>query len=151
MLRLFEPHREAEAARDIDGILDTFVDDCFLETVPLGLRNQGRDAVRRRTRRSSSQLSPIWRPRTRAWRSVTTSLPCGERCAERAAESGSEPPGGGTFVVPSTNLVPFRDGLMEGERVYFDLATLCEQAGISLESVPEAAKAMEHGGGGART
>ena len=46
MVRLFEAHREAEAARDIDAILETFVTDCFLETVPLGLRSDGRDAVR---------------------------------------------------------------------------------------------------------
>jgi ketosteroid isomerase-like protein len=46
MLRLFEAHREAEAARDIDAILETFVTDCFLETVPLGLRSDGKDAVR---------------------------------------------------------------------------------------------------------
>lgn len=39
MLRLFESHREAEAARDIDGILETFVPDPFLETMPLGLRS----------------------------------------------------------------------------------------------------------------
>ena len=29
MLRLFEGHREAEPARDIDGILKTFVPDPF--------------------------------------------------------------------------------------------------------------------------
>lgn len=46
MLHLFEAHREAEAARDIDAILETFTDDCFLETVALGLRSEGRDAVR---------------------------------------------------------------------------------------------------------
>ena len=46
MLRLFEAHREAEAARDIDAILETFADDCFLETMPLGLRSEGKDAVR---------------------------------------------------------------------------------------------------------
>src|SRR5258708_35576393 len=46
MLRLFEAHREAEAARDIDAILETFVTACFLETMPLGLRSDGRDAVR---------------------------------------------------------------------------------------------------------
>ena len=31
MLRLFEAHREAEAARDIEAILETFVADCFLK------------------------------------------------------------------------------------------------------------------------
>jgi hypothetical protein len=46
MLRLFEAHREAEAAHDVDAILATFVDDCFLETMALGLRAEGRDAVK---------------------------------------------------------------------------------------------------------
>ena len=46
MLRLFEAHREAEAARDIDSILNTFVPDPFLATNALGLRSEGRDAVR---------------------------------------------------------------------------------------------------------
>ncbi len=46
MLRLFEAHREAEAARDFDAILATFVDDCFLETVPLGVRAEGKVAAR---------------------------------------------------------------------------------------------------------
>jgi hypothetical protein len=45
------------------------------------------------------------------------------------------PPGGGTFAVPFANVVPFYDGLMAGEIIYFDLATLCEQAGISLDAV----------------
>jgi hypothetical protein len=51
------------------------------------------------------------------------------------------PAGGGAFAVPFANVVPFRDRLMAGEIVYFDLATLCEQAGISLEAVLAAAAA----------
>ena len=46
MKRLFETHRDAESARDIDAILATFVEDCFLDTHPLGLRSEGRAAVR---------------------------------------------------------------------------------------------------------
>ena len=46
MRRFFERHRDAEAARDYDAILATFVDDCFLETHPLGLRSEGRAAAR---------------------------------------------------------------------------------------------------------
>jgi ketosteroid isomerase-like protein len=46
MLRLFQRHRDAEAARDYDAILATFVEDCFLETHPLGLRSEGRAAAR---------------------------------------------------------------------------------------------------------
>jgi hypothetical protein len=47
MHSLFEAHREAEAARDYDAILATFVEDCFLETVALGSRSEGKSAVRR--------------------------------------------------------------------------------------------------------
>jgi ketosteroid isomerase-like protein len=46
MERLFERHRRAEAARDFDAILSTFVEDCFLETHSLGLRSEGRAAAR---------------------------------------------------------------------------------------------------------
>jgi len=46
MLRLFEAHRAAEAARDIDAILETFATECFLETIPLGIRSEGKEAVR---------------------------------------------------------------------------------------------------------
>lgn len=33
MLSLFQQHRKAEAARDFDAIMATFVEDCYLETV----------------------------------------------------------------------------------------------------------------------
>jgi len=51
------------------------------------------------------------------------------------------PPGGGAFTVPFANIVPFLDGLMAGEIIYFDLATLCEQARIPLQDVRAAAAA----------
>jgi hypothetical protein len=53
---------------------------------------------------------------------------------------------GRSFSVPSANVTPFRDGLMEGETVYFDLATLCEQAGLPLDDVRAAAKARAASG-----
>ena len=49
------------------------------------------------------------------------------------------PPTGGSFRVPFTNVTTFRDGRMEGETIYFDLATLCEQAGIPLAAIRAAA------------
>jgi hypothetical protein len=51
------------------------------------------------------------------------------------------PPGGGSFRVPFTNITTFADGRMAGESIYFDLATLCEQAGVPLEAIRAAAKA----------
>ena len=51
------------------------------------------------------------------------------------------PAGGGAFAVPFANVVPFRDGLMAAEIIYFDLATLCEQASIPIGAVRAAAAA----------
>jgi predicted ester cyclase len=50
-------------------------------------------------------------------------------------------PTGGHFAVRFTNVATFRDGRMAGESLYFDLATLCQQAGFSVDAVRAAAKA----------
>jgi ketosteroid isomerase-like protein len=46
MLEEFMRHRDAEIRRDYDAIIDTFVEDCYIETIALGLRSEGRDATR---------------------------------------------------------------------------------------------------------
>jgi steroid delta-isomerase-like uncharacterized protein len=146
MLRLFEAHRVAEAARDIDGILETFSTDCFLDTVPLGLRSEGKDAVRAAYESQFFTSFPDLAPEDEGiavgddvvvvWGTL--------RGTSRGAWLGV-PPGGGTFAVPFANVVPFEHGLMAGERIYFDLATLCEQARIPLEDIRAAAAALARG------
>jgi len=90
MLRLFEAHRAAEAARDIDGILNTFVPDPFLETMALGLRSKAGMRCEPPMRCHSSARSPISPQPTRGWRSETTPSSSGARSAEPAAETGLE-------------------------------------------------------------
>ena len=141
MHQLFERHREAELARDFDGILATFVEDCFLDTIPLGLRSEGREAARA------------------AYVGYFTAFPDlkpddeGEAIGDDVlvvwgtlrGTSGGDwvgvPPSGRSFAVPFANVTHFRDGLMEGETIYFDLATLCEQAALPLDEVRAGAKA----------
>jgi len=142
MRRLFEAHREAEAARDIDSILQTFVADCFLETQALGLRSQGRDAVRAAYEQQYFIAFPDLAPQDEG-------IAFGDKVIVvwgtlRGTSRGDwlgVPPGGGAFEVPFANVVPFEQGLMAGETIYFDLATLCEQAGIPLDAVRQAAAA----------
>jgi steroid delta-isomerase-like uncharacterized protein len=140
MQRLFERHRDAEVARDYDAILATFVEDCFLDTNPLGLRSEGRAAART------------------AYEGYFTAFPDLEPEDEGEAfgdavmvvwgtlrgTSGGDwmgvPPSGGSFAVPFANVAPFRDGLMAGESIYFDLATLCEQAALPLDEVRAGAR-----------
>ena len=44
-------------------------------------------------------------------------------------------PSGQSFAVRFVDVVLVRDGLMARESIYFDLATLCEQAGVSYDGV----------------
>ena len=46
MKRLYTEHREEEA-RDLDNVVATFDDHCFLENIALNTRAAGREAVRR--------------------------------------------------------------------------------------------------------
>jgi hypothetical protein len=46
------------------------------------------------------------------------------------------PPGGGTFAVPFANLVPFSQGLMAGERIYFDLRHALRAGAASARGGP---------------
>jgi steroid delta-isomerase-like uncharacterized protein len=142
MIRLFKAHREAEAARDIDGILETFADDCFLETMPLGLRSEGKDAVRAAYEMQFFSAFPDLAPEDEGMAYADDAIAVwGTLRGTSRGEWLGVRPGGGTFAVPFANIVPFRDGLMAGEVIYFDLATLCEQAGIPLQKIRAAAAA----------
>ena len=141
MRRLFEKHRDAELARDYEGILDTFVEDCFLETKALGLRSEGRDAVRRTYEEGYFAAFPDLEPDDvgEAF-GEDVMVVWGALNGTSQGEWMGVPPTGRSFVVPFANVAPFREGLMEGETIYFDLATLCEQAGFSLEEVRASAR-----------
>jgi steroid delta-isomerase-like uncharacterized protein len=140
MLRLFEAHREAEAARDIDAILETFAEECFLETMALGLRSEGKEAVRAAYEMQFFSAFPDLAPDDEGMAVAEDAIAVWGTL--RGTSEGNwlgVPPGGGSFTVPFANVVPFKDGRMAGEIIYFDLATLCEQAGIPLEDVRAAA------------
>ena len=144
MLRLFEAHREAEAARDVDAILETFATDCFLETIPLGIRSQGKEAVRAAYEAQFFTAFPDLAPDDEGMAfGDDTIVVWGTLRGTSRGDWLGVAPGGGSFAVPFANLVPFKDGLMEGEKIYFDLATLCEQANVPLDDIRAAAAARQ--------
>src|SRR5919109_441918 len=140
MQRLFEQHRDAEAARDIDAILETFVEDPFLDTVPLGLRSEGREAARAAYEGYFTAF-PDLAPEDEGFAyGDDIQVSWGTLRGTSGGDWVGVPPSGGSFEVPFVNVATFRDGLMAGEAIYFDLATLCEQAGLPLEDVRAGAK-----------
>ena len=142
MRKVFQAHRDAEAARDYDRIVATFVEDCFLDTVALGLRSEGRAAVRAAYEGSYFAAFPDLTPDDRGYAFGDDAVVAwGTLNGTSRGTWLGIPPSGRSFSVRFTNVAYFREGLMHGESIYFDLATLCEQAGLPLDAIRDAAKA----------
>lgn len=139
MIRIFEAHREAEVARDFDGILATFAADCFFETVPLGLRREGHEATRAAYEAFFTAFPDIVPDDEGMALGEDVVVVWGHLRGTNTGEWLGVAPGGGAFAVPFANVAPFKDGQMAGESIYFDLATLCDQAGLSLDEIRAAA------------
>jgi steroid delta-isomerase-like uncharacterized protein len=142
MLAEFQRHRDAEIRRDLDAVIDTFVDDCYLETVALGTRSEGR----RGTRVAYESYFMAFPDLDSDYQGFAAGDDVLVGWGVLSGTSGGEwlglAPTGGHFAVRFTNVATFRDGRMAGESLYFDLATLCQQAGLSVDAVRAAAKAQ---------
>lgn len=139
MKSAYEEHRRLEEARDLDAVIATFADNCFLENVALGIRTEGRTAVRRSYEAlftSFPDLSPTSEGFAYGdelfvtWGTVHGTL--------RGAWLGLAPTGR-SFTCAFQNVVPFVDGKMQGEKLLFDIAGLCSQVGLRVEDVLAAA------------
>ena len=135
MQHLFERHRDAEADRDYDAILATFVEDCFLETHPLGLRSEGRAATRTAYEGYFTAFPDLTPEDEGQAFGDDFMVVWGTLRGTSGGDWMGVPPSGHSFAVPFANVTPFRDGLMAGESIYFDVATLCEQASLPLDEV----------------
>ena len=141
METLFRVHREAEARRDYDAVIDTFADDCYLRVVALGSHSEGRESARAAYVAYFTAFPDLTPEDDGAAFGDDVMITWGHLSGTSTGDWLGVPPGGGSFRVPFTNLTHFADGRMLGERIYFDLATLCEQAGVPLDAIRAAAKA----------
>jgi steroid delta-isomerase-like uncharacterized protein len=141
MEALFRVHRDAEARRDYDEVLDTFTEDCYLETVPLQLRSEGQAAARDAYVGFFTAFPDLTPDDEGAAFGDDVMIVWGHLVGTSGGDWLGVPPSRGTFRVPFTNVTTFADGRMAGESIYFDLATLCEQAGLPLGAIRAAAAA----------
>lgn len=124
-------HVNAETAFDMEATLATLTEDCIFEDVPTGERYLGREAVRR-------YYSMWWD----AFRNVPTDnklyVPdentlivetrfVGQHVGVYRGQVPTQRP----LDLPMMIVVGFRDGLMSGERFYYDAATLYRQISAS--------------------
>lgn len=141
MKRLQDEHVAAETRKDLAGAVAGYLEDCYYQNVPLGFRIQGRERVAAYYRRT--------------W----DALPDGEVAVEGEAFGNDVAVHWGTFrstfrgtllgagsatrrlEFPVISVLTFRDGKIRSESLVFDLATMCEQIGVSLD---EARRAIAH-------
>jgi steroid delta-isomerase-like uncharacterized protein len=140
MLNNFMRHRDAEIRRDYDAIIETFVEDCYIETIALGLRSDGREATRTAYKAYFTAFPDLDSDYQGFAAGDDVLVGWGVLSGTSGGEWLGVAPTGGRFAVRFTNVATFRDRRMAGETIYFDVATLCEQAGFSVDEVRAAAK-----------
>ena len=140
MLSLFQQHRKAEAARDFDAIMATFVDDCYLETVPLDLRVEGRSAARAAYEGYFSAFPDLTPDDEGFAFGDDVIVTWGTLRGTSKGDWFGVPASGRAFALQFVNVARFRADRMAGESIHFDLATLCEQVGLPIEKIRTAAQ-----------
>jgi len=142
MKAVHDRHVAAENRQDAEGAAATCHPEGFIENVALGVRFEGHAQIKLQ------------------YAALFAAFPDAELVTEgeafgpdvlvawgvfRATMRGpffGVPATGKRIALPFVNVIPFRDGLMLGERAYFDLATLCVQAGIALDTLHAGARTL---------
>jgi steroid delta-isomerase-like uncharacterized protein len=122
-------HIKAEIAFDIEGTLATLTDDCLFEDMPSGMRYTGKAEVRR-------YYSQWWSAFGNVPSGSRRHVPAGDSLIVETRFVGTHrgvfegmAPTGRPIDLPVAIFIGFRDGLMSGERFYYDRATLLSQIG----------------------
>jgi predicted ester cyclase len=132
--RLLHAYADAKNEHDVDRFVEMRHEECFDEALPLGVRIEGRDAVREHFtaffaaipdysaefdgEAFGDDVAVVWG----RWRGTTN-----------GPFMGIDVEAGRPIEVPVVFVCTFRDGLLVGDSYYFDAATLADQAGFPLE------------------
>ena len=124
-------HLAAENLQDMEGTLATLHPDCVFEDFPLNKTYLGIEGVRQYYKELWAAFDITVENRLPHW-SIDGSLIAETTFLgpQRGSFLGI-PPKGREIRLPLVAIVTFRDGLMVGERFYYDLSLLLRQIGAS--------------------
>ena len=127
---ILRQHLAAETVFDMEGTLATLTEDCVFEDVPTGEAYRGRDSVRAYYNEWWTAFAIVPQD-IRSYIVSETFLIVETRFvgAHRGKYRGTAPTGR-PLNLPVAIFISLRDGLMSGERFYYDRATLLAQIGI---------------------
>jgi steroid delta-isomerase-like uncharacterized protein len=138
MRRVHEEHLAAEARGDIDAAVATYHDNCYYHSVGLGVRFEGKAAVKMQYQATFTAFPDAEGTQEDELYGDDVLMDRGTFNATMTGPFLGIAPTGRRLSLPFARVVPFQDGLMEAEILYFDFAALCEQIGISVEEAREA-------------
>jgi steroid delta-isomerase-like uncharacterized protein len=124
-------HLEMENAYRLQETLDTLTPDCVFEDMALGERVQGHAAAAAYYQRWWTGFPDLtWVPQRRAFTEDGVVSELIVRGTHRGDYLGIAPTGK-TIELPVAIFVSFADGRMASERLYYDLATLLRELGVT--------------------
>lgn len=131
-----ERYADAKNRHDVEAILSLCAEDAFYESVPMGARITGRDALRDFYSAFFAALPDYSGEFDGVAYGENSAVVWGRFGGTLSGEFMGVPvEAGRRIAIPVTFVCTFRDGLLAGDLGYFDAATLAEQVGVSLEQV----------------
>jgi steroid delta-isomerase-like uncharacterized protein len=118
-----------ENAQDLEGTLSTLHHDCIFEDLPLNKVYRGITGARQYYKELWSAFDIAVESRLRHWSTEGNLIAETTFVGSHRSEFLGVAPCGKSIRLPLVVVVTFRDGLMSGERFYYDLADLLRQIG----------------------
>lgn len=122
-------HLQFENAQDMEGTLSTLHPDCVFEDLPLKRVYRGIDGARQYYDELWKAFDIIVESRLRHWTIEGNLIAETTFVGPQRSEFLGNASRGMSIRLPLVVIVTFRDGLMAGERFYYDLADLLRQIG----------------------
>ncbi len=133
--RLWQRHVLAENRRNIAGLLETLCDDPIYKIMATSATFKGPDRV-------TEFYEGLFEGVPDATFELINAFVGEEGVVEESILRGTQrgilfgvPPTGREIALPLTIVFPILQGQIMGERLYFDLATLARQLGVSADSI----------------
>ena len=135
VMKVYRKHVEAELAHDSGGAASTYLADGYYHHMPTGLMFRGREAV-------ALQYAMSYVSFPDQTFDVEDEIVEGDVLVHWATLRGTVkgpflglPPTGRKIALPFVARIAFSEGAMAGETLWYDMLTLCDQAGYAPDAV----------------
>ena len=143
MRAAYETHMAAVNGRDLEAVMAGFHDECYLEDLAFGLRLTGKDGVGRYYERlfdmfrDAKMLIEAW-----AFGDDVAVIWGNYRVTVPGLFLGHSRSLGPMEITSGATIASFKDGMLEGERIFLNLGSICDDVGVSIDQVRGAVRAL---------